>query len=225
MDQPVVFLDAADLHTGPLPRGAASRYTVARWTPPLAAQPRQRLDLHAATQLRAGRFLHSAASWWTPPSCPSCAPWGRIGMQTRGGELSRATGRREPGCRRPAAPAEPDVDLDAAAALLPPCSALRSACGLRPAAHRPDRLELHGQVRLGRDIALGESGEPGSCRRVGGVRPCGAPQSLTLTPREPLRLRRVSHWAHWPGPPWRVYDIGLQLLPPQVGIEALRRSL
>ena len=68
----------ADLHTDPLPRGAASGSTVARWTSPIAAQPCQRLDLHAAAGLDAGRFLHSAASQWTLLNCSSCAPWGLV---------------------------------------------------------------------------------------------------------------------------------------------------
>ena len=39
---------------------AASRWAVARWTPPHAVQPRQRLDLHVAAELDA--------------SCPGCGP-------------------------------------------------------------------------------------------------------------------------------------------------------
>jgi hypothetical protein len=57
------YLDAAELDAGPFLRSAASGLTTARPTPPVAAPPRQRLNLDATAQLDAGRFLHRAASW------------------------------------------------------------------------------------------------------------------------------------------------------------------
>ena len=203
-----VALDAVERDAGSFLRSTASRLMTARRTPQLAPssasawtwshrRPAHRPLDTGRSQPVDGSALDAAAR---PPDLPALGPashrrTGRWPLLPAGGRcasapaarpgshegvwggspaagVNRANGRRWPGCRRPAAPASPEVDLEDAAALH--AARLRARVSLRTAP-RSTPLGPPDTAPPRRDPAVGQSGKSGSCRGVGKVRQGGAP--------------------------------------------------